>query len=72
MADFNVRSGAKLRKLYYAVKKKKQTLYRCPVCGKKKVKRLAAGIWECKNCKTKFAGDANSFELIVQETAQKS
>lgn len=66
MADFNVRSGAKLRKLYYEVKRKKQALYKCPVCGKQKVKRVAAGIWECKNCKTKFASDANSFEFIAK------
>ncbi|MGB9703447.1 MAG: 50S ribosomal protein L37ae [Candidatus Micrarchaeia archaeon] len=66
MVDFNVRSGAKLRELYYKTKKKKQTLYRCPLCGKKKVKRIAAGIWQCKNCKVKFAGDANSFELVAE------
>ena len=32
--------------------------FKCSECGAKKVKRVAAGIWQCGKCKFKFASNA--------------
>ncbi len=61
MTQFNVRGGAKWRKAYDKVRAKKRAKYECPSCGKKAVRRVAAGIWECKSCGARIAG--GSFEL---------
>ena len=41
----------------------------CPYCKAPKVKRIAAGIWECKKCNSKFTGKAYSIkkEIIKEE-----
>ncbi|MGC9037761.1 MAG: 50S ribosomal protein L37ae [Candidatus Micrarchaeia archaeon] len=58
MAKWNVRHGASLRKRYLAVLEQKRDTYVCSVCGKKAVKRISTGIWQCKHCGATFAGGA--------------
>ena len=55
---FGARYGRKLRKKITDVEKKLKQWHVCPYCKKKRVKRLAAGIWLCKHCKSKFTGRA--------------
>lgn len=58
---YGTRYGRKIRgKLgkYLELKNMKKT---CPYCHAPKVKRIAAGIWECRKCDKKFTGKA--FEL---------
>ncbi len=31
---------------------------KCPYCGKEKIKRIAAGIWNCQKCDSKFTAKA--------------
>jgi len=52
------RGGAKIRRNASAIKEK-QGKQVCPQCGKKKAKRVAPGIYECK-CGAKFTGGAYS------------
>lgn len=37
--------------------------YRCPQCSRVAVKRVAAGVWQCKKCGTKYASDAYEFKV---------
>ncbi len=53
-ARYGRRIKEKLSKIEHELKKK----HVCPYCSYKQVKRLAAGIWFCKKCNTKFTGKA--------------
>ena len=51
---FGSRYGLNIRRRILEVVKKKTK--ECPYCGRKQLKRVAAGIWECKKCNSKFSG----------------
>lgn len=68
----NVKFGARLRKLADAAINAKNSLYECPKCGKRKVRRRGNARWECKSCSTVFAGGAYSFSTSVGEVASRS
>jgi large subunit ribosomal protein L37Ae len=56
---FGVRYGRRIRALVEKVESELRKKQLCPYCQKLgKVKRLAKGIWECKNCSAKFAAKA--------------
>lgn len=55
---FGVRYGRRVRVGLNKVEKKQKKKYSCPVCKKTPVKRVAAGIWKCEKCGTKFSGGA--------------
>jgi len=61
-ARFGARYGRKLRQKVADVEKKLKQWHKCPYCKKKRVKRLAAGIWFCRHCKSKFTGKAYTIE----------
>ncbi|MGC9310998.1 MAG: 50S ribosomal protein L37ae [Candidatus Aenigmatarchaeota archaeon] len=59
---FGPRYGKKLRVNYNKQFEAAKTKYACPNCSKEKsVTRVSFGVWECKNCKTKFASGAYEF-----------
>ena len=55
---FGVRYGRKVRKKVADIEKKQKATYPCPYCNFVRVKRVAAGIWACKKCGSKFTGRA--------------
>jgi large subunit ribosomal protein L37Ae len=55
---FGPRYGTKGKKLIAKIEKKQVEKKSCPYCERPTLKRIAAGIWYCKKCKTKFAGGA--------------
>jgi len=55
---YGPRYGTRTKKVVRKIEKLQKQRHLCPSCKKKAVVRLAAGIWQCKRCGTKFAGGA--------------
>lgn len=55
---FGSRYGLKIRQKISEIEKKQKAKYECPKCNKLALKRLAAGIWQCRSCDVKMAGKA--------------
>lgn len=55
---YGPRYGTKTKKMVLDIERRKQKEKTCPYCERSALKRLAAGVWYCKKCKTKFAGGA--------------
>jgi large subunit ribosomal protein L37Ae len=73
---FGTRYGKKLKDKIGKIEQERRLGNKCPYCHKPKVKRIAAGIWECTKCMSKFAGKAYSIgekkikvENIIEEPA---
>ncbi|MCX6772615.1 MAG: 50S ribosomal protein L37ae [Candidatus Micrarchaeota archaeon] len=71
MSNRDVRSGAELRKRADKVQRVKSSLFACPKCGKKKVKRGGNSIWECKSCGARIAGGTYSLSTPSGEVATR-
>ncbi|MBN2203152.1 MAG: 50S ribosomal protein L37ae [Candidatus Aenigmarchaeota archaeon] len=55
---YGPRYGTKTKKIIKKMEEKQKTRKTCPYCERDALKRVSAGIWYCKKCKTKFAGAA--------------
>ena len=55
---FGARYGKKVRVKVAEIEKKQQTRHICPKCSLPYVRRLSKGIFLCKKCGNKFAGQA--------------
>ncbi len=55
---FGARYGTKPKVKFAQIEVQQRAKHKCPSCLKPAVKRLAAGIWECRGCHSKFAGKA--------------
>ncbi len=64
--------GVKTRKRETEVLRQQKTLYSCPQCGKKKVRRRGFALWECRSCGAQIAGGAYSLETSVGVSARKT
>lgn len=71
-ARFGSRYGGKIRRNVVAVESKyRGKKQNCPFCAKKSVKRIAVGIFLCKNCNKKFAGGAYEPETMSKGILKK-
>jgi len=52
------RYGFKIRKQYKKVREQQTAVYKCPRCGRKKLKRKGYALWFCEGCGTVMAGAA--------------
>ncbi len=71
MSNRNVRSGAELRKRAYKVDELRQSLFACPACGKKKVRRQGNSLFACKSCGGVFAGGTYTLSTPAGEVAAR-
>ncbi|NIO44203.1 MAG: 50S ribosomal protein L37ae [Candidatus Aenigmarchaeota archaeon] len=55
---FGPRYGTKTKKIVRKIEGRMKKEKVCPYCERLALKRVAAGVWYCKKCKTKFAGAA--------------
>ena len=55
---FGPRYGTKTKKIIRKIESRIEKEKVCPFCERSTLKRVAAGVWYCKKCKTKFAGAA--------------
>ena len=67
---YGTRYGQKLRKQVKAIEILQRTKSICPFCGKKSIKREAAGIWKCRGCRGAIAGGAWEFVTTAATTAK--
>ena len=55
---FGPRYGVRVRKRVRDIAKIRNSPHECPNCHHKSVKRVSAGIWQCRHCNNKFAASA--------------
>lgn len=55
---YGVRYGKGVKEKVLKVEEVQRKKHVCPNCMKPSLKRVAAGIWQCKKCRFKFAGKA--------------
>ena len=55
---YGPRYGRGVKVEFEKIERKQKMTYICPSCKKTALKRLSAGIWQCKKCNTKFTGGA--------------
>lgn len=72
MSTSNVRFGAELRKRAQKVDEVRRSLFDCPSCGKKKVRRSGNSLWACKACGGVFAGGTYSLSTPSGEVASRT
>src|SRR3989338_5346064 len=72
---FGARYGRKTKLKFSKVEAEQRKLHKCPYCNKTAVKRVALGIWQCRKCNAKFAGNAYSVErkvIFEEESSEPS
>jgi large subunit ribosomal protein L37Ae len=74
---FGARYGSKPKHKYAKIEKEQRKKHKCPYCNYVKVKRIALGIWHCRNCDAKFTGKAYTIskpmsEEVMEEEVKKT
>ena len=67
---YATRYGQKLRKQVKSIEILQRVRSICPFCGKKSIRREAAGIWKCRGCRRAIAGGAWEFVTTAATTAK--
>jgi large subunit ribosomal protein L37Ae len=52
------RYGVRIRRRVQEVEEVQKAWHQCPRCMATSVKRVSAGVWECRRCGLRFAGGA--------------
>ncbi len=67
---FGTRYGRKPKLKFSKIESEQRKLHKCPYCNKIAVKRVTAGIWQCRKCDSKFTAKAYSVtkKIITKES----
>ena len=65
---YGPRYGRRVKHKVAKIESVQRKKHKCPYCHAIKVKRMAAGIWFCDRCKSKFTGKAY---LLSKENVSK-
>ncbi|MBD3355500.1 50S ribosomal protein L37ae [Candidatus Woesearchaeota archaeon] len=63
---FGARYGRRVKHKLAEVEAVQKGKHICPYCRAPKVKRVAAGIWNCRKCGAKFTGKAYSVKKEIK------
>src|SRR3990167_7721495 len=69
--QYGVRYGRRLKEKIGKIAQARKLSDTCPYCRYKKVERLAAGIWFCNKCQSKFTGRAYAIGKKVEEVKEE-
>lgn len=64
---YGVRYGRKIREKIGKIDQIRLASKQCPYCNYEQVKRIAAGIWYCNKCESKFTGRAYSIGRKLED-----
>ena len=69
---FGARYGRRVKHRLAEIEAVQKGKHICPYCKAPRVKRISAGIWECRKCNSKFTGKAYSIkkEIIHEEETE--
>ena len=56
--ELGPRYGRKIRARVAEIAKRQRAKHSCPSCGGATVKRISAGVYQCKKCDVKFTSGA--------------
>ncbi len=55
---FGARYGSRLRKKVEEIELEQRAIHVCSSCGRRAVRRVSVGVWQCRKCGYKFAAGA--------------
>ncbi|WP_309493116.1 50S ribosomal protein L37ae [Candidatus Hecatella orcuttiae] len=68
---FGARGGSSLRKARAKIEEEAKSIYECPQCLRRAVKKFSVGVWKCSRCGFTFAGGAYKPSTKLGETVKK-
>ena len=68
---FGARYGRRVKHKLAEIEAVQRGKHTCPYCRAQRVKRVAAGIWECRKCKSKFTGKAYTIKKAIIKEDEK-
>ena len=68
---YSARYGVGVKKRVLAVENRAKVPVACPFCGFSRIKREAAGLFNCQKCEAKFTGGAYESQTLIGKTINK-